>query len=96
MAQEAEGVSRESYIVGVIMRLMSLAESKLAPPNPSDHHTAIHRLKEEIDRLTKEQTEAVRRACYLGMTPDEAKEYDSRREKILKLVEHLRQLESAI
>jgi hypothetical protein len=30
------------------------------------------------------------------MTPDEAKEYDTRRDKILKLVEQLRRLETAL
>jgi Asp-tRNA(Asn)/Glu-tRNA(Gln) amidotransferase C subunit len=62
---------------------------------PPEHESAVHRLKEEIDWLTKEQSEALLTATYLGMTPDEAKEYDSRRDKILKLVEQLRQLEKA-
>jgi Ribonuclease G/E len=39
---------------------------------------AIHRLKEEIDKLTNQQTEALKTATYLGMTTDEAKEYEQR------------------
>jgi len=63
--------------------------------NPSDHESQVHRLKKEIDSLTKKQSEAIQSATYLGMTADEAKEYDSRRDRILKLVEQVRQLEKA-
>jgi hypothetical protein len=63
---------------------------------PSEHESVIHRLKEEIHSLTKRQSEALLTATYVGMTPDEAKEYDSRRDEILKLVEQPRQLEKAI
>ena len=63
--------------------------------NPSDHESQVHRLKKEIDSLTKKQSEAIQSATYLGMTADEAKEYDSRRDQILKLVEQMRQLEKA-
>ncbi len=66
------------------------------PTEPSDHERAIHRLKEEIERLTKQQAQALESATYLGMSPDEAKQYDARRAQILKLVEQLRQLEKAI
>jgi Asp-tRNA(Asn)/Glu-tRNA(Gln) amidotransferase C subunit len=63
---------------------------------PSDHEKTVHRLKEEIGRLTKQQAEALQSATYLGMSPDEAKQYDARRAQILKLVEQLSQLEEAI
>ena len=63
---------------------------------PSDHEKAIHHLKEEIVHLTKQQTEALQSATYLGMSPDEAKQYDARRGQILKRVEQLRELEKAI
>jgi len=63
--------------------------------NPSDHESQVHHLKKEIDSLTKKQSEAIQSATYLGMTADEAKEYDSRRDQILKLVEQVRQLEKA-
>ncbi len=63
---------------------------------PSDHEDAIHRLKQEIDRLTKQQAEALQSATYLGMSPDDAKQYDARRAQILTLVEQLRQLKKPI
>ena len=63
---------------------------------PSDREKTVHRLKEEIGRLTKQQTEALQSATYLGMSPEEAKQYDARRARILKLVEQLHQLEEAI
>lgn len=56
---------------------------------------AIHRLKEEIDKLTQQQTDALRTATYLGMTTDEAKEYEERRDRILKYVQDLKTLEES-
>ncbi len=61
-------------------------------PDPLD---TVHQLKEEIDRLTEEQIEAMKMATFAGLTPDEAKEYEERRAKILELVEQLRMLEEA-
>jgi hypothetical protein len=61
-------------------------------PDPLD---TVHHLKEEIDRLTEEQIEAMKMATFAGLTPDEAKEYEDRRAKILELVEQLRMLEEA-
>jgi hypothetical protein len=55
----------------------------------------VHKLKQDIDRLTELQAAALKSATYLGMTPDEAKEYDQRREEILKLVERLTMLEKS-
>jgi hypothetical protein len=57
---------------------------------------AIHRLKEEIDKLTEQQTEALRMATFVGMTTDEAKEYEERREKILEYVNDLKVLEESL
>jgi hypothetical protein len=57
---------------------------------------AIHRLKEEIDKLTNQQTEALKTATYLGMTTDEVKEYEQRREKILEYVNDLKILEESL
>lgn len=56
---------------------------------------AIHRLKQEIDRLSQEQSDALKSATYVGMTPDEAKEYDARRQKITQLVQELSLLQKA-
>jgi len=60
--------------------------------NRSETAETIHKLKEEIDKLTEQQSEALRRASYLGMTTDEAKEYEERREKILEYVKDLKML----
>ena len=72
---------------------MKGARTSMHFTEPPEQEGAVHGLKEEIDRLTKQQSEALLTATYLRMTRDEAKEYDSRRDKILKLVEQLRQLE---
>lgn len=63
---------------------------------PPDHEKTVHRLKEEIGRLTKQQADALQSATYLGNDPDEAKQYDARRAQILILVEQLHELEEAI
>lgn len=65
------------------------------PPEPSDTAEAVHRLKEEIDKLTLQQAEALRMATLVGMTPDEAQEYDARRKLILKYVHDLAVLEES-
>jgi hypothetical protein len=56
---------------------------------------AIHRLKQEIDKLTEQQTSALQMAMHVGMTPDEAQEYDQRRKIILKYVHDLAMLEES-
>jgi hypothetical protein len=65
------------------------------PPEPSDTAEAVHRLKEEIDKLTLQQSKALRMATLVGMTPDEAQEYDARRILILKYVHDLAVLEES-
>jgi hypothetical protein len=55
----------------------------------------VQKLKREIDRLTVIQAKALKTATFGGMTPEEAKEYDNRREEILKLVERLAMLEKS-
>lgn len=62
---------------------------------PNDTAEAIHRLKQEIDKLTVQQAEALHTATYVGMTPDEAREYDERRRQILKYVQDLAVLEES-
>jgi hypothetical protein len=54
---------------------------------PSEPENSILDLREEIDTLTRQQNNARRNAAHGGMTTDEAKEYDARREKISRLVE---------
>jgi hypothetical protein len=58
---------------------------------PSTHLTLV----QEMTRLTAEQMQARQSAIFLGMTPDEAKDYDARRAKILELIKELQQLEAA-
>lgn len=65
------------------------------PEEPSETAAAIHRLKQEIDKLTVLQSEALKMAMYVGMTPDEAKEYDDRRRRILAYVQDLKMLEES-
>jgi hypothetical protein len=69
--------------------------SQSQPNQQSPTGEAIHRLKEEIDRLTEQQTEALKTATYLGMTTDEAKEYEERKQTILKYVQDLKMLEES-
>ena len=63
--------------------------------DPSSTVDAVHRLKQEIDRLTEQQAKALQAAIYLGMTPDQAKEYDERRKQITELISQLSLLEKA-
>lgn len=63
--------------------------------NPSHTTGAIHRLKEEIDKLTCQQADALHLATLVGMTPDEAEEYDQRRQRILEYVQDLKILEES-
>ena len=62
----------------------------------SETAEVIHHLKEEIDKLTEQQSEALKTATYLGMTTDEAKEYEQRRERILDYVKDLKMLEESL
>ena len=65
------------------------------PADSSDTVSAVHELKQEIDRLTEEQAEALKSATYLGMTAEEAQEYDERRKNITRLIQQLAMLEKA-
>ena len=53
----------------------------------------FHRVKGKIDRLTEQQSDALKRAIYLGMTTEEAKKYDERQRQITELVQELTLLE---
>ena len=46
-------------------------------------------LIQEVDRLLCEQDEAISRAVYVGMSVNEAKEYDKRRKRLDELFEKL-------
>jgi hypothetical protein len=60
-----------------------------------DTVAAVHRVKQQIDMLPQEQAKALKSATSIGMTPDEAKEYDERRTRITKLIHELELLEKA-
>jgi hypothetical protein len=55
---------------------------------------AIHRLQHEIHCLTEEQTDAMETATFIGLTENETRQYDARRERIMELVRELRLLEA--
>jgi hypothetical protein len=61
--------------------------------NSSDTVEAVHRVREEIAKLTEQHSEALRMATYVGMTPNEANVIDERRARILSLVHELAVLE---
>jgi hypothetical protein len=63
--------------------------------HPAEHLNTIHRLMEEIGRLTVEQIEAMKTSTFRVLTTDEGKEYEDRRARILELVEQLRRIEEA-
>ncbi len=71
------------------------AQGACVMPGPSETLQTIHRLKEEIDNLSAQQDEALKTATFLGMTTDEAKEYEQRRNLILQLVTDLEMLEKS-
>jgi hypothetical protein len=57
----------------------SRVANNMAIDQPSESvEETVHRLKEEIDTLNQQQSEAPKTATYLGMTPDEAQDYDQR------------------
>lgn len=63
--------------------------------DPPEHLNTVRRLREELDRLTGEQIEAMETSTFRVLTTDESKEYENRRARILELVEQLRLLEEA-
>ncbi len=63
--------------------------------NSSDSTLFVHRIKEEIERLTREHDEAVRSATFLGMTRQEQEHFHSRRRRITELIEQLAIFEEA-
>ena len=63
------------------------------PLQQSDMIHVFHRVKGKIDTLTEQQSDALKRAIYLGMTTDEAKKYDERQRQITELVQELTLLE---
>lgn len=46
-------------------------------------------LREELEALQRQQEEVMRLAIYVGMTADQAEEFDMRRKRIVELYEAL-------
>lgn len=51
-------------------------------------------LHEEFNRLRGEQDDAMRRAVYVGMSTNDAKEFENRRMRLIELFERLYVLRS--
>lgn len=62
------------------------------PTKTSDTKGAVQRVQQRIDRLSEEQSQAIKQAVYVGMTRDASKKYDERLGKIMKLVAELARL----
>jgi hypothetical protein len=60
-----------------------------------EHESSALSLRGEIDALTQQQSKDLENATYLGMTPALAREFATRRDRICKLAEDLRQLQDA-
>lgn len=67
----------------------------MASEGSSGAVSEVHRLKQEIDRLNELQAKVLKSATYVGMTPDEATEYEVRRSRITQLVRELAMLTHA-
>ena len=63
---------------------------------PLNANETIQRIKQEIERLTAEQTAALKSATYVGMTSEEARQHDARRNRITQLAQQLRQLQQTL
>ena len=56
----------------------------------------IRRLKQQSEDLTETQIAEMKRATYTGMSPQQAKEYDARRERINELMSQVAQLQQSL
>ncbi|MFZ0734309.1 MAG: hypothetical protein WAM79_18455 [Candidatus Sulfotelmatobacter sp.] len=66
------------------------------PTDPSDMPAEVHRLRRQIDQLTRLQTEALETAIYVSMTAAEVKAFDDRHGEILGLIQQLAELEKTL
>jgi hypothetical protein len=60
--------------------------------NPTDTKDALQRLKDEIQQLSDEHSEALKAATYRGMTAEEAEVCHARRARITELINQMMQL----
>ena len=60
-----------------------------------DSPRTVEELKQEIDALFELQNDGLKKAIFLGMTPDEAKVIDQRRKNISALVDQFAKLKAS-
>ena len=65
------------------------------PDFPSKIAQKITNLRGQIAKLTEQQSNALQRAIFVGMTPKDANEYDERRLEILQCLQDLKALEES-
>jgi hypothetical protein len=63
------------------------------PYDTSKSVDTIQGIRQEIENLRQELSDALKTATYVGMTAEEAKTYDERRQRLTALVERLRELD---
>lgn len=61
-------------------------------PSEEPSPESDEQLREEFDRLRREQDAGMKRAVYIGMTAEEAREYEKRRNRLNVLFERLYRL----
>ena len=88
LMEEQEQLSarvRESYQPRSCNEILSKLKMSSALQPPQE----IQSFREEIARLNDEQDAVMKRATSVGMTSDEAKEFDMCRERLIELYENL-------
>lgn len=65
-------------------------------PSHEETTETILRLRSQIDELTQRQAEALQSAIFVGMSPEQARQYDERRARISALVEQLSSLQKSL
>lgn len=72
---------------------MNLRGSPPSTSDPAETADTIARLRQEIHRVRAEQFKALKTATFVGMTSDEAKEFDERGREIASILEKLMMLQ---
>jgi hypothetical protein len=62
-----------------------MAQKNMSSGDSFGNRDSVDLLKQELARLTQEQSEAIRTATFLGMSPSDAKVYEQRRDQIAGL-----------
>lgn len=63
--------------------------------DPSDPLDVIERLRSQVAALSDLQSKAIKHAIYVGMNPDQANEYDRRRQEITRLMIEIATIQEA-